>query len=306
MSAAGAEIGQAGGAGRLTVLAVALGVMTLWAGTPIATKLAVGGVDGTTVGILRTMLAGTAALPIILLARPKLPSATAGRGALLITAIIGFVAFPLLFSLGVARTSAGHAALLLALLPIFTGLIAGCVERRLPGLGWWLGAAIAVGGTILLVSERFGLGASGATLQGDLLVIAGAFCASVGYVMGAKASRGVGSWSVTLWALLLASAVLLPLAALTLPFDRLARADVELWSALLYLSVLSSIVGYAAWYWALAQGNIGQIGMIQFTQPLISLLLAVLILGESLTWPLLLAAGVIVAGVALAQRRPTR
>ena len=75
------------------------------------------------------------------------------------------------------------------------------------------------------------------------------------------------------------------------------------WAALLYLSVLSSIVGYAAWYWALAQGNIGQTGMIQFTQPLISLLLAVLILGERLTWPLLLAAGVIVAGVALAQRR---
>jgi len=305
MAMAGAGIRQTGSAGHPTVLAVALGVMTLWAGTPIATKLVVGGLDGTTVGLLRTLLAGAAALPILLLTRPRTPSGTAGRGSLLATAVIGFIAFPLLFSLGVARTSAGHAALLLALLPIFTGLIAAYFERRLPSLRWWLGAAVAVGGTVLLVSERFGLGAGGATLQGDLLVIAGAFCASVGYVMGARASRGASSWAVTLWALLLASAVLLPFAAFALPFASLAAADAGLWAALIYLSVLSSIVGYAAWYWALAQGNIGQIGLIQFTQPLISLLLAVLILGESLTWPLLLAAGVIVAGVALAQPRST-
>lgn len=69
------------------------------------------------------------------------------------------------------------------------------------------------------------------------------------------------------------------------------------------LAVLSSIVGYAAWYWALVQGNIGRTGMIRFAQPLIGLLLAVLILGGSLTWPLLLAAAAIVAGAALAQRR---
>ena len=69
------------------------------------------------------------------------------------------------------------------------------------------------------------------------------------------------------------------------------------------LAVLSSIVGYAAWYWTLAQGNIGRTGMIRFAQPLIGLPLAVLILGGSLTWPLLLAAAAIVAWAALARRR---
>ena len=40
---------------------------------------------------------------------------------------------------------------------------------------------------------------------------------------------------------------------------------------------------------------------IQFIQPFLALLLAVIVPGEALTWPLLLAGLVIVAGVALAQ-----
>ena len=83
MATASADAGRAGGAGRFAVLAAALGVMTLWAGTPIATKIAVGDLDGTTVGILRTVLAGVAALPILLVGRAQPPRAAAGRGSLL-------------------------------------------------------------------------------------------------------------------------------------------------------------------------------------------------------------------------------
>ena len=45
-------------------------------------------------------------------------------------------------------------------------------------------------------------------------------------------------------------------------------------AAVLYLALISSIVAYGAWYWALAKGDIGATGSIQFAQPLIGLLLA--------------------------------
>jgi drug/metabolite transporter (DMT)-like permease len=41
--------------------------------------------------------------------------------------------------------------------------------------------------------------------------------------------------------------------------------------------------------------------LVQFIQPGISLVLAAAILGEALTWPLLAAGAIIVAGVALVQ-----
>ena len=70
------------------------------------------------------------------------------------------------------------------------------------------------------------------------------------------------------------------------------------------MTVLSSIVGYSLWFWALGHGGIARIGSMQFAQPVMTMLLAVPILGEALTLPLLLSGAVILAGVAIAQRQP--
>ncbi len=75
------------------------------------------------------------------------------------------------------------------------------------------------------------------------------------------------------------------------------------WTSVIYLAVASSILAYAAWYWALGQGGIGRTGLAQFAQPLIGLALAVAILGEALTGAMVLAAAAILGGVALARGR---
>ncbi len=269
--------------------------------TPIATKLAVAGLDPLAVGLLRTLLAGLLAVPLLASARLAPPSAPAGRALLAVSALGGYVLFPVLFSLGLGLTSAVHGALILALLPIFTGLTAAALERRWPAGRWWLGAGLAAAGTVWLVAGRFGLVGPGASLTGDLLVIASALAASTGYVAGARAARGAGTWAVTFWGLALGGLVLLPVLPLVLEAEDLLQADGGVWLSLLYLAGVSSILAYAAWYWALGQGDMGRIGAIQFAQPVVGLVLAALVLGEALTWPLLLAGAVIIGGVALAQ-----
>ena len=305
------------------ILAAALAAVTIWGGTPVVTKLAVAGLSlsegALAVGLLRTLLAAAVALPLLVAGRLAPPASSGGRVYLAVASIGGYVGFPLLFTLGVARTSAAHGALLLALLPLFTGLMAAVLERRLPGRFWWLGAALALAGCLLLVDRRFGLAAPGASLEGDLLVILSCLCASAGYVAGAHAGREAGSWAITLWGVLLGGLLLLPLAvllplplAVMLPLPALlAQASqgitgASLWAALLYLSLLSTLLAYAAWYWALGQGGVGRTGLLQFAQPLVGLALAGLLLGEALTWPLLLAAAMILAGMAMARLAPTQ
>lgn len=300
--AASAEVTPKRGPG-IAVLGLALFAVTLWAGTPAATKLAVGALDGLAVGLLRTLLASLVALPLLLAARLAPPASAAGRGFLAVSALGGFVLFPLLFSLGVARTSAAHGALLLAVLPILTGLFAALLERRRPSGRWWWGAALAFAGTLLLVDARFGLAGGGASLAGDLLVLLSCVFASAGYVAGARAAREAGTWAVTLWGLLIGGLLLAPLLPWFVPLEALAAAGWPGWSALVYLALLSSIVGYAAWYRALALDDIGRTGLVQFTQPVISVALAVLLLGERVSWPMALAGALIIAGVAFAQRR---
>lgn len=291
-------------AARVPVLAAALSAVVIWAGTPIATKLAVGVLDPLAVGLFRTLLGTLIALPLLLLRRHRPPATGSARRLLAVSALGGFVVFPLLFSLGVERTTAAHGALALALLPILTGLIAAGVDRRPPGPRWWAGGAVALVGTWLLIDRRFGLAAPGASVEGDLIVLLSCLAASAGYVAGARAAREIGTEAVTLWGLVVGGLLLLPLVPFVVDPEALVALDAGIWVAVAYLGVLSSIVAYAAWYWALAQGDIGRTGLIQFLQPFLGLLFAVAVLGETLTWPLVASGLVIVAGVALAQSRP--
>ena len=293
--------GPAAAAPPLAVGAAALLAVVLWGGSPIATKLVVAELDPFAVGALRTLLGALPAAAILAFARLALPASRSGRWLLAVSSFSGFVVFPLLFSLALQLTSGSHGGLALAILPITTALIASLFERRLPRRRWWLGAAVALAGTLLLVDRRFGLSGPGASLEGDLLVLLSCLAASAGYVAGGRAAREVGSLSVTLWGLAFGGLMLLPVSPLLISADALAGLAADSWAALLYLGLMISIVGYLAWYWALAQGDMTRVALIQFLQPGFSLLFAAVVLGELVTWPLALAGAVIVAGVAIAQ-----
>ena len=295
------DAGLPAGAPPAAIFLIALLAVILWGGSPIATKLVVADLDPLAVGALRTLIGAVPAAVILAFGRLAIPRSASGRWLLAVSSLSGFVVFPLLFSLALELTSGSHGGLALAILPITTALIAALFERRLPNRRWWLGAAVALAGTLLLVDRRFGLSSPGASLEGDLLVLLSCFAASAGYVAGGRAAREVGAPSVTFWGLALGGLILLPLTPVLIPSGALTGLSVSAWSALIYLGVAISIVGYLAWYWALAQGDMTRVALIQFLQPGFSLLFAAMVLGEFVTWPLALAGGIIVAGVALAQ-----
>src|SRR5262249_38662589 len=97
-------------------------------------------------------------------------------------------------------------------------------------------------------------------------------------------------------------AALAPLALAMLAVEGPPRAGAASWAAVLFLAVVTSIAGYVGWYWALARGGIARIAPLQFLQPLSGLVLAALLLGERLTWPLAVGAAAVIMGVAIARR----
>jgi uncharacterized membrane protein HdeD (DUF308 family) len=125
--------------GALLTLAAAGLTIVLFTLTPVTTRFAAVQIDGTTIG--RTVGAGVLAIPIVLLLRLRRPRRASHWDLLLVSALGGFVGFPLLFSMGTQRTSARHAALIMAAIPLFTGLIGTATERRLPHAQWFLDTA---------------------------------------------------------------------------------------------------------------------------------------------------------------------
>ena len=275
--------------------------VVIWGATPAATKYAVAGIDAFTVGMLRTVLAGLAVAPAIMLLRLPLPRGRSGWRLLAISTASGFIGFPLLFSLALAHTSTAHAALVLALAPVLTGLIGAVVEHRRPGHWWWGGVVVALAGEAALIMLR-GQESGEATLYGDMLALASCFAVAGGYVAGSRLSPSIGTWSVTAWGALLGSLILIPVLAVLFSGGGLPDAGWLAWSATGWLALVSSLLAYVAWYWALAGGGVARISTLQFLQPIVTLVLAVILFAETMTAGLLLSGAAILVGVAMARR----
>jgi drug/metabolite transporter (DMT)-like permease len=225
------------------------------------------------------------------------------RALLALSALVAFVIFPIVYTFGQERTSAMHGVAILAGLPVFTGLWAALVMRRLPGVWWLSGCAIALVGEAVIIAVRSGGEHGTATLGGDLLVLGGALAVSSGYVAGALlVPRGVSSATTTYWGVILGAIVLLPLGVGLFAGGHMPHADAGTWVSVLFLAVMVSIVAYIGWYWALARGGIMRMAPLMFLQPISGLLLAALILGERLTWALAAGAAFVLGGVWVTRR----
>jgi drug/metabolite transporter (DMT)-like permease len=289
--------------GVAAAIAVALCVNVAWGSTPVLTRIAVEEIEPLLVAVLRTALAGLVAAPFLRPLGLALPTASRGRWLLGISAVTGFVAFPILFTLGQERTSATHGALILAALPVFTGAYAALVHRARPSRGWLAGCGLALAGEAAVVFLRAGGGEAEPTLAGDALILIAALVVSLGYVAGALLSvEGARSLGTTFWGVVVGAALVAPLGLGLVATDGLPDAGADAWAAVVFLAVVTSIVGYVGWYWALARGGIQRVATVQFVQPFAGVALAALVLGERLTLPLALAGLAVVGGIALAQR----
>jgi drug/metabolite transporter (DMT)-like permease len=286
----------------LVPVAVAMGVMVVWGATPIVTRYALEDLEPLVVACLRTVIAGLVALPLLRRGLYAMPRSERSRKLLVVSALAGFVIFPVVYTIGQQRTSALHGVMILAVLPVFTGAYAALVARRMPGRAWLIGCAVAIAGEVVLIGGR-GAAASDATLLGDLLVVASALVVTAGYVAGAMLPpRGVSAVSATLWGVVLGTVLLGPLVLGLLAFDGVPDAGARSWAAVVFLALVTSIVGYFGWYWALDRGGIHRIATFQFLQPVSGFILAAVVLGEHVTVPIAVGGALIVSGIVVAQR----
>jgi drug/metabolite transporter (DMT)-like permease len=284
------------------VFAAAAVTIILFALTPATTRIAITQIDGLSIGIIRTVGAGLITLPLLVVFRLPPPARPREWGLLLISAFGSFAAFPVLFSLGTQMTSGSHAALIMAVMPLFVGLTGGIINRRSPRFGWFVGAAIAIAGeTALIGIRKVGLPMQ-ATITGDAIVLAGCILFAVGAVAGAQLSSRMNPWAATFWAITLASIGLSPLAVSYVGTRPSAEITPATFVALLHVTIGATIFANVAWIWALSRGGVVRIAPLQFSQPVFALLFASILLHEELSPPLLLVAALIVAGIVVACR----
>ncbi len=272
-----------------------LGVI-IFAGSLPATRVAVSDFEPVFLTLARAAIAGLLGLALLLLFREKRPSRS-DILPLVVVSLCVVIGFPLLTALALRHVTAAHSIVFIGLLPLATALFGVLRGGERPRPAFWLlsglGSALVVG---FALSQGFA-----AAPTGDLLMLAAIIVCGWGYAEGATLSRRLGGWQVISWALLLALPITAS-AALALRPASMATTALPAWLGLAYVSLFSMLIGFVFWYRGLAQGGIAAVGQLQLLQPFFGLALAGLLLGETVTWPMLVACAAVAACVAGARR----
>jgi drug/metabolite transporter (DMT)-like permease len=272
-----------------------LGVIIFSASLP-ATRVAVAGFTPLFLTSARAVIAALLGAALLLVLRQKRP-AQGSLASLAIVALGVVVGFPLLTALALQHITSARSIVLIGLLPLATALFGVLRGGERPKPAFWLFSGLGS-----LTVAGFALAQSGgASLTGDLLMVAAILLCGLGYAEGATLSRRLGGWQVISWALVLSLPMMAAIALATLP-EVWSGIGWPAWGGLAYVSVFSMLIGFVFWYRGLALGGIAGVGQLQLLQPFFGLALAGLLLHEPVAWSMVAVTGLVVLCVAGAKR----
>jgi drug/metabolite transporter (DMT)-like permease len=253
------------------------------------------------VAVSRGAIAGLLALAYLWAVRAKRPF-TAQWPLLASVVAGGVLVFPLCMGWAVRVVPSSHAAVIVGLLPLCTAALASWWLGQRPGRGFWL--AGTVGSALVVV---FALGTAnfhGASqwVGADAWLVVSMLGASLAYVGGAVLSRQMPAAHAISWSLVLALPITVPATAWFWPTEAVGWQAL---AALAYVSVVSTWLGFFAWYAALARDPM-RVSQLQLMQPFTSIALSAMLLRESVGWPTWLVAGAVLLVVLWGQRAARR
>lgn len=209
------------------------------------------------------------------------------------------IGFPFLTSYALTTAPASHGAVVIALLPAATAVMAVLRGHERPRRTFWIMSGIGAVAAVAFAALHGG--GFGGLHTSDLLLFGAVVAAAIGYAEGGLLARELGSWQTVSWALVLAAPLMSALAAVSIAVDPPTGTAVQ-WAALAYLAVVSMFLGFFAWYRGLAIGPMTKVSQVQLVQPVMSICWAALLLHEQLTWPTILGGVAVIACAAVAVR----
>lgn len=275
----------------------------VWSGAWVAGKFGVSEVPPLALSAVRFLIAGALLLALARLTRARVPWSR--WPALLALGATGIFAYNALVFLGLVLAPAADGGLIV---PTFSPVLAAVLAALFAGERLTrpkvAGLAASILGVALIVAAGGGGEASGAArLQGDLLILGGAFCWAVYTVLGKSVLRSGSALGVTAAASFLGGLMLVPTAILEGGLARIPSWSASAWLAIGYLVVFATIIGFVGFYQVVVRLGASRAATTTYFVPIGTVLLAAIFLGERVA-PLQLVGGALtLAGMRIASAR---
>lgn len=285
------------GGKKVSVLSAYVGVIVIWSTTPLAIRLSNESFTPIASATLRMLVALVFALGLAFLLQRGGLRLWQHRKVYLAASVGIFPNMPLVYW-AAEYIPSGLISVLFGLSPLVTGLAAryilgeGFTARRM------LALSVALAGMLVIFLEQMAIGERGIFGVGLMLLSTIIFSISGVYVKHFGSHLVVSPLNQTIGALVYA----LPgLCICWFVFDGSKPETVSSvsLSAVLYLAVIGSVLGFGAYFYILQRLSVGAVSLIPLVTPGLALILGNIVIHEPLSLQTLLGTALIVSGLAI-------
>lgn len=243
---------------------------------------------------LRFTIAALAMLAVFWRSVTRLPKRVLLQGVAL-GALFGVA--QILQTVGLAHTAATISSFITGLYVVFTPICAAVLLRKKVGTRVWVGSLMAVVGLGILALQGVSLG------LGEWLTLGSAFL----YALHILA---LGAWSRSRDALGLSVVQLVTVAVVCViaaaPGGYSAPPSFGGWLLLVYLAIVSGGAAMLVQTWAQSQISASRAAIVMSTEPVWATLLAVTLLGEPVTWRVIVGGALMLSAMFAVESGPRR
>jgi drug/metabolite transporter (DMT)-like permease len=268
------------------------------------TRYLVGGADPLTLAILRWGIGFLCVLPVALALRVRWPK-RADWPAVAALGICFFGLFFILYNIAVGYTTAARASLALSTLPLQTMLVGALLRVEPLSARKSLGVGIAVLGVFAALASGLSAAPPGAW-RGELIMTAAVICMAFYNVWSRplmQRSSALGFLTVGMGC---GAAALL---AVGLASDRIAvlkTFGAPQWIAGVYLGIGGGALAFILWVLALQRATPTRVANTMTVNPIAAALLAAALVGEPITWNLVIGLVAVFLGIWIATTQPAK
>jgi drug/metabolite transporter (DMT)-like permease len=207
----------------------------------------------------------------------------------------------MLFTSGVNLTNASDTALLYAVVPVWGMILGSVLGLERPTLRGILGVGIAFLGIIVVVYG--GLGGSGSSLEGNLLVLGATVCWGSYTVLSLPLLEKYSPLVVAAYTMLFGGLAAIPFALPGLLSVEWDAMGVGVWAAVAYSTVLVAAFGFFAWQRGASLLGANKVLVYQYLITFVGVASGMVLLGEGLGVEKIIGGVIILFGVYLARRQ---
>ena len=218
-----------------------------------------------------------------------------------VSGVLAYTCYQLGFTFGLVHTSTFASSLMISTMPLFTLIFAAVLGERHPR-GAWIGVLIAMTGVAVFLLDT---GTGDSSLRGNLYSVGAAIAMSIYWIVNRPLVQRYPATTVSAYTILTGTIPLLILGWNDARAQDWGALEARHWLMILYMAIFPIYLVYIGNNWVISKRGVTATSA-QLAVPVVSGILSVAILHESLGGLKMLGAAIVLGGLLLIQRTRIR